>query len=226
MYLSNHRIMDQSLTSAIVSPNFNFQELKLKKTVKLGVMASGSGSNFEAIAQAISQGNLNAQVKVLVYNNPQAKVKQRADKYNIPNVLLNHRNFSSREELDQAIVDVFQQHQVEWVVMAGWMRIVTNVLLRAFPQRVINIHPSLLPSFRGINAIEQALEANAKITGCTVHLVDLEVDSGPILIQAAVPILPDDTPESLHHRIQVQEHRIITQAIAIAENAYGNSVTA
>ena len=218
--------MNQSLTSAIVSPNINFEELKLDRTLKLGVMASGSGSNFEAIAQAINQGELNAQVKVLIYNNPQAKVRQRADKYNIPSVLLNHRNFSTREALDQAIVDTFKEHQIEWVVMAGWMRIVTDILLCAFPQRVINIHPSLLPSFKGINAIEQALNANAKITGCTVHLVDLEVDSGPILIQAAVPILPDDTADSLHRRIQVQEHRIITQGIAIAENRYGNSVIA
>lgn len=217
--------MNPSLTSAIVSPDFDFEELKLNRTLKLGIMASGSGSNFEAIAQAISEGKLNAQVKVLIYNNPKAKVKERADKYNIPTVLLNHRNFATREELDQAIVDIFHENQIEWVVMAGWMRIVTKVLLNAFPQRVINIHPSLLPSFRGINAIEQALTANAKITGCTVHLVDLEVDSGPILIQAAVPVLPDDTPDSLHHRIQVQEHRIITQAIAIAEHTYGNSRT-
>ena len=216
--------MNQPLTSAIISPELNSEELKLDKTLKLGVMASGSGSNFEAIARAINHGELNAQVEVLIYNNPQAKVKDRADKYNIPTVLLNHRNFSSREELDQAIVNVFKQHQVEWVVMAGWMRIVTQVLLNAFPQRVINIHPSLLPSFRGIKAIEQALAARAKITGCTVHLVDLEVDSGPILIQAAVPVLPGDTAESLHQRVQVQEHRIITQGIAIAENFYGNTV--
>ena len=216
--------MNQPLTSAIISPNLSFEELRLDKTLKLGVMASGSGSNFEAIAQAIDHGKLNAQVEVLIYNNPQAKVKQRADKYNIPTVLLNHRNFSSREALDQAIVDVFQQHQVEWIVMAGWMRIVTQVLLNAFPHRIINIHPSLLPSFRGIYAIEQALAAKAKITGCTVHLVDLEVDSGPILIQAAVPVLPDDTAESLHQRVQVQEHLIITQGIAIAENSYGKII--
>ena len=212
--------MNQSLTSVIISPQLSSEQLKLSHRVKLGVMASGSGSNFEAIAKAINRGELNAQVEVLVYNNPQAKVKSRADKYNIASVLLNHRDFSSREALDQAIVDVFKEHQVEWIVMAGWMRIVTETLLNAFPQRVINIHPSLLPSFRGIKAIEQALEANAKITGCTVHLVDLKVDSGPILIQAAVPILPDDTPDTLHHRIQIQEHRIIVQGIAIAQRNF------
>lgn len=208
--------MTDSLSSAIISPPYTLEQLKLDKTIKLGVMASGSGSNFEAIAKAIQQGELNAQIEVLIYNNPQAKAKERAEKYGIPTVLLNHRNFKSREALDQAIVDVFNENQVEWVVMAGWMRIITNVLLSAFPQRVINIHPSLLPSFKGIKAVEQAFAAKVKVTGCTVHLVDLEVDSGPILMQSAVPILPDDTPETLHQRIQVQEHLIITRAIALA----------
>jgi len=106
--------------------------------------------------------------------------------------------------------------QVDWVIMAGWMRIVTPVLINAFPQRIINLHPSLLPSFKGIRAIEQALAAGVKVTGCTVHLVVPEVDSGPILMQAAVPILPGDSPESLHQRIQVQEHRILPAAIAQA----------
>ncbi len=205
---------------AIISPQLSLEELKLEKTVKLGVMASGTGSNFEAIAKAIQNGDLNAKVEVLIYNNPQAKVKEKAEQYNIPTVLLNHRDFASREKLDQAIAEVFQQYKIEWVVMAGWMRIVTQVLLDAFPHQVINIHPSLLPSFKGINAIEQALSAKVKLTGCTVHLVDLEVDSGQILIQSAVPILPNDTADSLHLRIQKQEHQIIIQGIAIAENFY------
>ncbi len=208
--------MTDSVSSAIISPPYTLEQLKLDKTIKLGVMASGSGSNFEAIAKAIQQGELNAQIEVLIYNNPKAKVKERAEKYGIPAVLLNHRDFNSREALDQAIVDVFHQNQVEWVVMAGWMRIITNVLLSAFPQQVINIHPSLLPSFKGIKAVEQALAAKVKVTGCTVHLVNLEVDSGPILMQSAVPILPDDTPETLYQRIQIQEHLIITRAIALA----------
>ncbi|BAQ62817.1 phosphoribosylglycinamide formyltransferase [Geminocystis sp. NIES-3708] len=208
--------MDHSFSSALVSPYVTWDQLQLNKTIKLGVMASGSGSNFEAIAQAINEGKLNGKVEVLIYNNPQAKAKERADKFNIPSVLLNHRNYPHREALDEAIVEVFKAHQVEWVVMAGWMRIITNVLLKAFPEKVINIHPSLLPSFKGINAIEKALKAKVKMTGCTVHLVDLEVDSGPILIQSAVPILPDDTSETLHHRIQIQEHHIITQGIALA----------
>lgn len=200
----------------LISPSLSSEKLSLEKTVKLGVMASGSGSNFEAIATAINEGRLNAKIEVLIYNNPHAKVKQRADRWNIPTVLLNHRDYKTREALDQAIVDVFHTHQVEWVVMAGWMRIITEKLLNAYPQKVINIHPSILPSFKGINAVEQALSAGVKVTGCTVHLVDLEVDSGKILIQAVVPILEDDTPESLHDRIQIQEHRIIVEGISIA----------
>jgi phosphoribosylglycinamide formyltransferase 1 len=179
-------------------------------------MASGNGSNFEAIANAIAQKQLNAQIQVLIYNNPEAKAAERANNWRVPSVLLNHRNFQNREDLDQQIVYTLQQYQVEWVIMAGWMRLVTPVLIDAFPDKIINIHPSLLPSFRGVRAIEQAIDAGVKITGCTVHLVCLEVDSGPILVQAAVPVLPDDTPETLHARIQVQEHSILPQAIALA----------
>lgn len=184
--------------------------------LQLGVMASGSGTNFEAIAQAITVGQLHAQVRVVIYNNPGAKVAARAERWGIPAVLINHREFTSREALDTAIVQTLRKYSVDWVIMAGWMRIVTSVLINAFPDRVINIHPSLLPSFKGAHAIEQAFKAEVKITGCTVHLVRLEVDSGPILMQAAVPILPDDTVETLQARIQVQEHRIFPIAIAIA----------
>jgi phosphoribosylglycinamide formyltransferase 1 len=184
--------------------------------LRLAVMASGSGTNFEAIAQAISEKLLNATVQLVVYNNPGAKVAARAERWGIPAVLLNHREFASRDTLDEAIVHLLRQADVDWVVMAGWMRIVTPVLIDAFPDRVINIHPSLLPSFKGAHAIEQAFEAGVKITGCTVHLVRLEVDSGPILMQAAVPVLPEDTIDTLRARIQVQEHLIYPAAIALA----------
>jgi phosphoribosylglycinamide formyltransferase-1 len=184
--------------------------------LKLGIMASGSGSNFEAIAQAIADQHLNAQLQVLVYNNPGIKAIERAKRWDIPSVLLNHRNFDSREALDREIVQTFQQYEVEWVVMAGWMRLVTPVLLDAFANRVLNIHPSLLPSFPGVHAVEQALAAGVKITGCTVHHAILEMDSGPIVMQAAVPILSNDTAETLHRRIQIQEHRIYPLAIALA----------
>jgi phosphoribosylglycinamide formyltransferase-1 len=207
---------DPGLTPSFISPAISLADLPLSKTLKLGVMASGSGSNFESLMAVINQGQLNAQVQVVIYNNPTAKVKERAERWQVPSVLLDHRLFNSRESLDQAIVTTLKDYDVDWVIMAGWMRVVTEVLLKAFPGRVINIHPSLLPSFKGINAVKQALEAQVKITGATVHLASLDVDSGPILMQVAVPILPDDTLETLHQRIQIQEHLIFPQAIALA----------
>lgn len=203
-------------TVSIVSPEMPSTPTHTMPLLKLGVMASGSGSNFEAIAQAIAEGQLNAQIQVLIYNNPGAKAATRADRLGIAAVLLNHREFTSREALDTAIVQTFQQHGVDWVIMAGWMRLITPVLIDAFPGRILNIHPSLLPSFKGVHAVDQALKAGVKIAGCTVHYVVPEVDSGEIIIQAAVPVLPDDTPETLQARIQVQEHRIYPQAIALA----------
>lgn len=203
------------VSSGLISPHHFPSPSPTSPPLQLGVMASGSGSNFEAIAQAIADHRLNAKVQVVIYNNPGAKVKERAERWSIPAVLLNHREFTNREALDEAIVKTLQQYEVDYVIMAGWMRIVTTVLIDAFPDRVLNIHPSLLPSFKGAHAVEEALRAGVKITGCTVHLVRLEVDSGPILVQAAVPVLPDDTPETLQVRIQIQEHRIYPQAIAI-----------
>ena len=203
------------MNNALVSPSLN-SNIKLDPPLQLGVMASGSGTNFEALAKAIAENKLNAQVKVLIYNNPDAKVRSRAEKWQIPAILIDHRQYKQREALDQKIVATFQEYGVEWVIMAGWMRIATQVLLDGFPDRVINIHPSLLPSFKGIRAIEQALAAGVKITGCTVHKVSLAVDSGEIIMQAAVPILPNDTPDTLHARVQVQEHLILPQAIAVA----------
>jgi len=179
----------------------------------LGMMASGSGSNFEAVARSIDSGDLNAKIAVLIHNKPEIKAIERADRRGIPTVFLDHRNYRTREELDRAIVTTFRAHQVECVVMAGWMRVITQVLIDAFGDRILNIHPSLLPSFPGIGAIEQALAAKVKITGCTVHLVSLAVDAGPILVQAAVPVLADDTAATLHARIQIQEHLILPQAI-------------
>jgi len=201
-------------TPSLISPSVTPKPAQDTPPVKLGIMVSGSGSNFEAIAQAIADGQLHAQIQVMIYNNPGIKALARAEKFSIPTVLHNHRDYKKREALDAQIVQTLRQYQVELVVMAGWMRIVTPVLIDAFRDRILNLHPSLLPSFKGIHAEAEALAAGVKITGCTVHLVSPEVDSGPILIQAAVPVFPDDTPETLHARIQVQEHRILPQAIA------------
>lgn len=203
-------------TPSLISPLIPNTLFIQGEPLKLGIMASGSGTNFEAIAQAIADKQLNAQVQVVIYNNPEAKVVTRAERWGVPSVLINHRHFKSREDCDAQIVETLQQHQVQWVVMVGWMRVVTPVLLNAFPKRILNIHPSLLPSFKGVRGVEQALAAGVQITGCTVHIAVPEVDSGPVLIQAAVPVLPDDTPETLHARIQVQEHKIIVAGIALA----------
>ncbi|NJK62321.1 MAG: phosphoribosylglycinamide formyltransferase [Synechococcaceae cyanobacterium SM2_3_1] len=193
----------------------------------LAVLASGSGSNFAAIAQAIQAGHLHAQIQVLISNHPEAGVRRRAQHLQIPEVVINHRDFPTREDFDQKILETLQQLQVEWVILAGWMRRLTAVLVDAYPARILNIHPSLLPSFPGMHAVEQALDFGVKITGCTVHIVTLEVDAGPILKQAAVPVLEGDTPESLAARIQAEEHRIYPEAIAqcLVQAANGMDLT-
>jgi phosphoribosylglycinamide formyltransferase 1 len=200
--------------SVIIAPDRNNDQLD--EPLSLGIMASGQGSNFVAIADAIAHRQLNAEIKGVIYNKPQAQVREKAEHLGIPAIFCNHRDSATREAFDQVLVDTLNAQQVQWVIMAGWMRVVTPVLIDAFPDRLINIHPSLLPSFKGINAVEQALAAGVKIAGCTVHLVRPEVDSGPILMQAAVPVLEGDTTETLHQRIQVQEHKILPRAIAIA----------
>ena len=184
--------------------------------VRLGLMASGNGSNFEAVVQACRRGALEAEVALLVVNRADCGARQRAERLAIPWQLLDHRQFSSREQLDQALIAAFRAAAIDLVVMAGWMRIVTPVLIDAFPDRLLNIHPSLLPSFRGVDAIGQALAAGVRLTGCTAHLVRPEVDSGPVLVQAAVPVLAEDDHERLAARIHRQEHRILPLAIALA----------
>lgn len=201
---------------ALVSPEIRFAPDHTRPPIKLGILASGSGSNFETIAQAIAQNDLNAQIQIMIYNNPGAQAADRADRLKIPSVLLNHREWPSREAFDAKIVETLQSYDVEWLIMAGWMRRVTQGLLDAFPRRILNIHPSLLPSFPGVRAVEQALASGAQVAGCTVHYVELEVDSGPIVMQAVVPILPSDDVDSLHARIQAQEHYIYPRAIALA----------
>ena len=206
--------ISEDSAKTLISPHPSFPSQS--RPLQLGIMASGEGTNFEAVAKAIADGKLDAKIQVVIYNNPDAKVKQRAEQYEIPTVLVDHREYQQRENFDHEIVAVLKSYAADWVVMAGWMRIITQVMLDGYPKRIINIHPSLLPSFKGIKAVEQALEAGVKITGCTAHLVDLEVDSGKIIMQAAVPVLAEDNVETLHARIQKQEHFILPQAIALA----------
>ncbi|MCF8133745.1 MAG: phosphoribosylglycinamide formyltransferase [Synechococcus sp. Tobar2m-G35] len=184
--------------------------------LRLGVMASGDGSNLEALVSACRDGSLAATVVLLVVNEPSCGARRRAERLGLPCLLLDHRDQPSREALDEALVAAFQAVDADLVVMAGWMRIVTPRLINAFPQRLLNLHPSLLPSFRGRDGIGDALAAGVTLAGCTAHLVVPEVDAGPILVQAAVPVLPDDDRSRLHARIRVQEHRILPLAVRLA----------
>ncbi|MEZ4379797.1 MAG: phosphoribosylglycinamide formyltransferase [Nannocystaceae bacterium] len=183
--------------------------------VRLGVLASGSGSNFAAIADAVAAGGMPYAIAGLVYNRRDAYAAERAAKRGIRAQLVSHRG-RDREAFDADVVAALRAMEVEWVAMAGWMRIATPVLLDAFPDRVLNLHPSLLPSFRGMRAVDQALAAGVKITGCTVHVVRPAVDDGPIIAQAAVPIAAGDSSEALHQRIHAAEHVLYPQAIAQA----------
>lgn len=179
-------------------------------------MASGNGSNFQALVEACRRGELDAEVVLLAVNNGDCGAVARAEQLGIATELHDHRRHGSRESLDTALVESFDRAAIDLVVMAGWMRIVTSRLIQAFPERLVNIHPSLLPSFKGLDGIGQALAAGVTLAGCTAHLVSEAVDSGRILVQAAVPVLPGDDHHSLGRRIQAQEHRILPLAVALA----------
>lgn len=183
---------------------------------RLGILASGSGTNFEAIARAIEDGVLDADIACLVCNCAGAGAFEVAARHGVDAELVDHREFSTRRSFDARVLEVLAERDVEWVIMAGWMRLVTPEFIDTYAGHMLNIHPSLLPSFKGLHAVEQALEAGVKITGVTVHHVVAEVDSGPIVAQAAVPVLDEDTAETLHARIQAQEHFIYPRAIARA----------
>lgn len=185
----------------------------MSNTLRLGILASGGGTNLQAIIDECLRGKLSAEIALVLSNKSQAGALDRARRAGIPVAVVDHRQYPDRKEFDRAMVDALQKARVDLVVLAGFMRILTPAFLEAFPHRIMNIHPGLLPAFPGINAQRQALEYGVKIAGCTVHFVDPGVDSGPIIIQAAVPVLDDDDEESLAGRILEQEHRIYPRAI-------------
>ncbi|MDH4008348.1 MAG: phosphoribosylglycinamide formyltransferase, partial [Desulfuromonadales bacterium] len=191
----------------------------MSKKLRIGVLASGGGTNLQSIIDRCQDDSLDAEIAVVICNNPGAGALERAAQAGIANRCINHRDFSSRGDFDTAVVSALQESGVELVVLAGFMRIITQTFIDAFPDRVINIHPALLPSFPGLHVQQQAIDYGARFSGCTVHFVDGGVDTGPILIQAVVPVLQDDTAETLAARILEQEHRIYPRAIQlIAEN--------
>ena len=211
-YLENYISYDLNEQS-LISP---FDKLKplFGPKIRLGVLASGNGSNFEYIIKSIQNKQLNAEISILIVNNPNCLAIKKAIKYKIPYVVLNHRDCNSRSEHDMLVLKKLEELSVELVVMAGWMRIVGEEIINRFERRLINIHPSLLPSFKGVDAIQQAMDKRVTITGCTVHYVQKEVDSGSIIIQAAVPLKEQDSKETLKKRIQDMEHIILPLAIA------------
>ena len=181
--------------------------------MRVGVLASGAGSNFQALVQALDYPESPATVAVLIANVATAPALQKARLLDVPAVLLEHGHWPNREAFDAAVADELLRHRVELVVLAGYMRLLTPTFLRAFAQRVVNVHPALLPAFTGTHAVRQALDYGAKVTGCTVHFVDEGVDTGPIIAQAAVPVLETDDEVSLSARIQAEEHRLLPRAV-------------
>ncbi|MEW5725603.1 MAG: phosphoribosylglycinamide formyltransferase [Thermodesulfobacteriota bacterium] len=185
------------------------------KPVRLGVLISGSGSNLQAIIDHIEAGRLSAEIAVVISNEPQAGGLGRAARHGLPHLVVNHRRFASRQAFDAKLIEVLREYGVELVALAGFMRLVTRTLLDAFPHRIMNIHPALLPAFPGTHVWQDELDYGVKVAGCTVHFVDEGTDSGPIIIQAAVPVLDDDDAGALAARILRQEHRIYSRAIQL-----------
>lgn len=187
----------------------------MTRKLPIGVLASGSGSNLQSIIDHIERGRLDAEIRVVISNNPDAYALKRAEKHGIPLVVIRHQEFHDRQEFDLKMAETLISADVELVVMAGFMRVLSPLFLQTFPQRVINIHPALLPSFPGLHGQKQAFDYGVKFSGCTVHFADDGIDSGPIIIQAVVPVLDSDTEDTLAERILREEHRIYPQAIQL-----------
>ena len=185
--------------------------------LNIGVLGSGSGSNMQSVLDAIRDGTLNAEMRLVLSDVADAKILDRARAHNIPGEWLDCAPFKTKldGEAEQRCIAKLLSCGVDTVVLAGFMRIVKPALLKAFPFRVLNIHPALLPAFPGVHAWTQALDYGAKVAGCTVHFVDEGTDTGPIIVQRTVPILPGDTSETLHARIQVQEHIAYPEALRL-----------
>jgi phosphoribosylglycinamide formyltransferase-1 len=184
--------------------------------IKIAVLVSGRGSNLQAIIDNIEKGALSAELAVVISDQADAYALERARKHNIQAVHVSAKGFKGkRDEYDALLVKELQKRNVELVCLAGFMRIITPTLIKAFPNRILNIHPALLPSFPGLHVQKAAIEHGAKFSGCTVHFVDEDMDTGPIIIQAVVPVLDNDTEDSLSERILKQEHKVYSRAIQL-----------
>lgn len=187
----------------------------MAKKLRLGVLASGGGSNLQSIIDRCGDGSLAGEIALVVSNNPYAGALERARVAGLPWKCIDHRQFAERESFDQAVVASLLEAGVELVVLAGFMRLISQTFLNAFPGRIMNIHPALLPAFPGLHVQRKALEYGARFSGCTVHFVDGGVDTGPVIIQAVVPVLDSDTEDTLAARILKQEHLIYPRAIQL-----------
>ena len=181
--------------------------------MRVGVLVSGRGSNLQALINAYNEGKIKGEIALVISDNPQAYAIERCKRHGIKYAVVERREFKSKLEFERRMVELLQEKGVELVVLAGFMRVLSGEFLKAFPMRIINIHPSLIPAFQGLHAQRQALEYGVKLTGCTVHFVSEELDNGPVIVQACVPVLPQDTEESLSQRILELEHKILPQAV-------------
>jgi phosphoribosylglycinamide formyltransferase-1 len=183
--------------------------------VKIGVLISGEGTNLQAIIDAVARGELKVDIRVVISNKAAARGLERARNHGIPAEVIDHRRFASRDDFDRALVASLQTHEVELVVCAGFMRLFTPVMVAAFRDRIMNIHPALCPSFPGVDAQKQALDYGVRFSGCTVFLVTEGIDDGPVIVQAVVPVHQDDDAGTLAERIHAEEHRIYPFAIRL-----------
>ncbi|MFW6306878.1 MAG: phosphoribosylglycinamide formyltransferase [Bacillota bacterium] len=183
--------------------------------LKIGALVSGRGSNLQSIIDSIERGELKAEISIVISDRENAYALERAADHNIDKMFINPKEYKSKEDFEQKLIDVFKDKGVELVVMAGFMRILTPYFIKHYRKRVMNIHPSLLPSFPGLHPQQQALDYGVKISGCTVHFADEGMDTGPIILQAAVPVKDDDDEDSLAARILKEEHRIYPEAIKL-----------
>jgi len=189
--------------------------IKEKIMINIGVLVSGRGTNLQAIIEAIEEGKIAGEIKVVISDNPDAYALKRAQQYHIDTRFIHFKEFKNREDYDKEIIKTLKEKKIDLVVLAGYMRILSPYFIRTYKNKIINIHPALLPSFPGLHAQRQTLEYGAKVSGCTVHFVDEGVDSGPIILQKAVEVSDDDTEESLAEKILKEEHQIFPQAIQL-----------
>jgi phosphoribosylglycinamide formyltransferase 1 len=192
-----------------------FAEDRMARQISLGVLISGNGTNLQSIIDAIEGRRLDARIELVLSNNAEAQGLNRAKKHSIRAEVVDHKAFASREAYDEKMIELLQSHGVELVVLAGFMRLLSPLFVKTYSNRIMNIHPALLPAFPGLGVQKKALEHGVRFSGCTVHFVNDQCDEGPIIIQAAVPVFADDTEETLAARILNQEHRIYPRAIQL-----------